>query len=180
MLDPFLFSEKVRLLAPSEIKNTMLGLLTIVALIVAFFVQPIVGRWSDATRTRWGQRAPYLVVGAAGVTLSLGLVVLADSLWMLIVGVMLVAGFSNTAQVAWQALVPDQVPENQHGTAAGYKTVLEMFGGVLGVGLTGWLLAQGNLFGPPLVAMCLFFTVLPITLYFLYRSPARSKPKPKT
>ncbi|MCB0209547.1 MAG: MFS transporter [Anaerolineae bacterium] len=175
MLDPFLFTEKVRLLAPSEIKNTMLGLLTIAALGVAFFTQPIVGRWSDASHSRRGQRAPYLTAGAIGVALCLGLVVWANALWLLIIGVMLVSGFSNTAQSAWHALIPDQVPKNQHGTAAGYKTVLEMIGGVLGVGLTGWLLAQGHLFGPPLVAIGLFFTVLLITLFLLYHSPTNTR-----
>ncbi|MCB9076289.1 MAG: MFS transporter [Anaerolineaceae bacterium] len=176
MLDPFFYSEKIRLLAPPEIKNTMLGLLTIVALAVAFLVQPVIGRWSDRAHSRWGRRAPYLAIGAVGVALALGLVVTATSLWLLIIGVMLVSAFSNTAQAAWHALVPDQVPEAQHGAAAGFKTVLEMIGGVAGAGLTGLLLARGQLLGPPLLAISLFLMVLAATLLALRGSSSPAGP----
>lgn len=179
MLDPFFYNEKIRLLAPPEIKNTMLGLLTIVALAVAFFVQPIIGRWSDRTRSRWGRRAPYLVLGTMGVALALWLVVAAASLWLLVIGVMLVSASSNTAQAAWHALTPDQVPEAQHGTAAGFKTVLEMIGGVAGAGLAGLLLARGQLLGPPLLAIGLFLTVLTATLLVLRRSASQPGPVPE-
>jgi MFS family permease len=63
ILDPFLYSEKVRLLAPPGIRNTALSFVTIMSLLVAFIAQPMVGRWSDRTRSRWGRRAPYLVGG---------------------------------------------------------------------------------------------------------------------
>ena len=176
MLDPFFYSEKIRLLAPPGIKNTMLGLLTIVALGVAFFVQPVVGRLSDRAHSRWGRRAPYLVLGTVGVALALWLVVTAASLWLLVVGVMLVSAFSNTAQAAWHALTPDQVPESQHGTAAGFKTVLEMIGGVAGAGLAGLLLSRGQFLGPPLLAIGLFFLVLVVTLSALGSSSIQSAP----
>ncbi|MCB0166889.1 MAG: MFS transporter [Anaerolineae bacterium] len=176
MLDPFFYSEKIRLLAPPEIKNTMLGLLTIVSLAVAFFTQPVIGRWSDGTRSRWGRRAPYLALGTMGVTVALGLVVTADALWLLVIGVMLISASSNTAQAAWHALVPDHVPESQHGAAAGFKTVLEMIGGVAGAGLAGLLLARGQLLGPPLLAIGLFFVVLAVTLLALRGSSIPNSP----
>ena len=54
VLDPFTYNEKVRLLAPPDYKNTSLGLLTVMALVVALIVQPLVGQWSDRTDSRWG------------------------------------------------------------------------------------------------------------------------------
>lgn len=146
-LDPFIYNEKVRVLVPSGFRNTALGFITIMALIMALVVQPVVGQWSDRSRSRWGRRGPYLTAGAIGVSLSLLLVVGADGLGVLVIGAMLVSTFSNTTQAAWQALIPDQVPERQHGKAAGIKTILELIGVVAGVTIAGMMLAQGNLWG---------------------------------
>ncbi|MBL1138433.1 MAG: hypothetical protein HND46_24310, partial [Chloroflexi bacterium] len=46
ILDPFIYTEKVRLLAPPALKNSTLSLITITSLVVALFAQPLVGRWS--------------------------------------------------------------------------------------------------------------------------------------
>ena len=176
-LDPFIYNEKVRLLAPPGFRNTALGFITIMALLMALVVQLIVGRWSDQSRSRWGRRQPYLVVGAVGVSFALILVVMADGLTVLVIGAMLVSTFSNTTQAAWQALIPDQVPEQQHGTAAGVKTILELIGVVTGVAIAGMMLSQGNLWGAPLIAIGLFFAILLITLYTLHRSTGSGEPK---
>jgi MFS family permease len=102
-----------------------------------------------------------------GVSFSLVFIVLADSLWLLVVGVMFLSAFSNTTQGAWQALVPDQVPQSQRGTAAGIKTILELVGIVAGVAVVGTALARGYLWGAPLVAMALFGIILVVTLFTL-------------
>jgi MFS family permease len=173
MLDPFIYNEKVRVLAPAGFKNSALGILTIMALLVALLAQPLIGQWSDRTRNRWGRRIPYLTAGAVGLSLSLVLVVISDSLWFLLIAAMLVSACSNTTQVAWQALIPDQVPETQRGLAAGIKTIWELVGVVSGVAVAGFLLAQGNLWGPPVVAVSLFFIILVITTYTLRHATSR-------
>ena len=96
ILDPFVYSEKVRLLVPPAFKNTALGGLTILALLLALLTQPLVGQLSDRTRGRWGARIPYLILGAAGLSGALAVVVLADSFVLLILGALLVSGFANT------------------------------------------------------------------------------------
>ncbi len=176
ILDPFIFNEKVRLLAPAGLRNTALGGITIMALLVALLVQPLVGQWSDRTRSRWGKRAPYLTVGVVGLSFALALIVAADTLWLLVIAAMLFSTFSNTTQSTWQALIPDHVPEIQHGTAAGVKTVLELIGIVSGVALVGYTMARGNLWGAPLIAAILFFVILVITLSMLRKSPAAAEP----
>jgi len=178
-LDPFIYNEKVRLLAPLGYRNTALGVITIMALLMALVVQPVVGRWSDQSQSRWGRRQPYLVAGAVGVSLALILVIVADGLGVLVIGAMLVSTFSNTTQSAWQALIPDRVPEQQHGTAAGIKTILELIGVVTGVAVAGMMLAQGILWGAPLIAIGLFFTILLITLYTLHHSTSSLEPTKK-
>lgn len=171
ILDPFIYTEKVRLLAPPALKNSTLSLITITTLLVAFFVQPLVGQWSDRSQTRWGRRFPFLLAGVIGLTLALVLVVSTDSLWLLLVAVALVSLSSNTVQGPWQALVPDRVPAAQHGTMAGLKTVLESIGVVIGVGLAGFTLAGGNLWAAPLLVIGLLWLILWLTSLLL-RTPA--------
>ncbi|RME97219.1 MAG: MFS transporter, partial [Chloroflexi bacterium] len=170
-LDPFIFSEKVRLLAPPSMKNTLLGFITILALLTALMVQPLVGQWSDHTRSRWGKRAPYLAAGVVGLSFALALIVLADSLWLLILGTVLMSMFANTTQAAWQALIPDHIPVFQHGTAAGAKTVLELTGVVAGIAVVGYFLSQGNVWASPLVTSLLFFVILAVTLAVIHGRP---------
>src|SRR4030042_3956133 len=46
-------------------KNTYLGLLTFIGLILAMLVQPIAGAISDRSASGWGRRRPYILLGAA-------------------------------------------------------------------------------------------------------------------
>ncbi|HXV98521.1 MAG TPA: MFS transporter, partial [Anaerolineae bacterium] len=103
ILDPFFYTEKVRLLAPPALKNSTLSLITITTLVVALFVQPLVGQWSDRTQTRWGRRIPFLLAGVLGLTFTLTLAAAADKLWLLILAAALISISSNTVQGPWQA-----------------------------------------------------------------------------
>ncbi len=172
-LDPFIYNEKVRLLAPAGFKNTTLGFITIMALIVALAAQPIVGQWSDRTESHWGKRIPFLTVGVIGLSLTLTLVIIADTLWLLVIAAMLVSCFSNTIQAAWQALIPDYVSEFQRGKAAGIKTVMEIIGIVAGVVTVGYFMSQGNLWGTPLMAIALSVVILGITFFTLKDIPPK-------
>lgn len=177
ILDPFIYTEKVRQIAPATLKNTVLSFITIMALIVALVIQPLVGRWSDRTYSRRGKRTPYLTGGVIGLSLALVLIVVADSWWLLIIAAMVTSASSNTIQGVWQALIPDQVPQSQRGTAAGIKTLLELIGIVAGVALVGITLVRGNLWGAPLAAIGLFAAILLITLFTLWRM-GRSADRP--
>jgi MFS family permease len=174
ILDPFIYTEKVRLLAPQALKNSTLSLITITTLLVALFAQPLVGQWSDRTQSRWGRRVPFLVAGVIGLSFALTLIIAADKLWLLLLAVALASISSNTIQAAWHALVPDRVPRTQHGTMAGIKTILESTGAVMGIGLAGLTLGQGQLWTAPLIVISLLWLVLWLTLQTLHRVPAAS------
>lgn len=171
ILDPYLYSEKIRLLALPAFKNTLLSVITIAALAVAFFVQPLIGQWSDRTHSRLGRRFPYLLMGVAGMSLALILVVTAQSVWLLLGAALLVAFFSNSLQGPWQALVPDRVPESQHGATAGLKTLLEALGAAGGVALAGFTLSQGLLWAAPLTGIGLYWLLLLLTGLTLHQTP---------
>ncbi|HEX9067195.1 MAG TPA: MFS transporter, partial [Ktedonobacterales bacterium] len=136
--------------------NTPLTLALVVApgLIVALISNPLFGLLSDRTRSRFGRRMPYIVVGTLlniGALLlmayapGLGVVghsgnTLAPSLLILMGALMLTQLTSNAAQAPFHALLPDIVPEAQRGLASGIMGFAQLFGtigGVLGTSLLG-------------------------------------------
>ncbi len=56
--------------APEDFKNTYLGVLSLVGLIVAMVIQPLAGHISDDTTSHWGRRVPYVVAGSLLACLS--------------------------------------------------------------------------------------------------------------
>ena len=167
VLDPLIYSEKTRQLAPPGLKNSALSLITIMALLVALIAQPVIGRWSDRTQSRWGRRIPFLSGGVLGLSLALLAIAWADNLFLLILAAMVASGASNTIQSAWQALVPDYVPIFQRGAAAAIKTLLEAAGAIIGLTVAGLAITQSNLALAPLSGIALFSLILLITLYTL-------------
>ena len=170
--DPPLMTFKVRQLAPN-LPNTTLGILGFIGLLVAMAVQPIVGVFSDRAKTKLGRRLPFLIGGAALIAASLFLLALAPTLWVLLLGVILIQFSSNILQGPWQALLPDLVPESQRGTASSLKAVMDIIATVVAGAVAGILLGTTGqkLFGDyaiyvtaaaPVVVFILFVTLTAI------------------
>lgn len=143
-LGPLILPEKVAQFVPAEVKNTYLGDLAALGLVVAALWQPFVGRLSDRTRSHWGRRKPYLLVGTLGVVGFLALLGAAPSYGALLLSVLLLQAASNTVHGPFQALLPDLVPDRDKGTAAGVKGLLELLGLVLGALVAGKLVFGQN------------------------------------
>ena len=139
--DPPLMTYKVRQLAPN-LPNTTLGFLGFLGLLVAMVVQPIIGVFSDRARTKLGRRLPFIIGGAVLIAASLFLLAVAPTLWVLVLGVILIQFSSNILQGPWQALIPDLVPESQHGTASSLKAVMDIIATVVAGAVAGILLGN--------------------------------------
>jgi len=126
-------------------KNTYLGLLTFIGMIVAMVIQPGVGTISDRTRSSWGRRRPYILFGSVLAVAFLPGIGLAGSYTSILIVYCLLQISCNTAQAAYQAFIPEFLPENKRGLASGLKSLLEILGGVALVRLTAYLM--GNYFG---------------------------------
>ena len=169
--DPPLMTFKVRQL--TDLPNTALGFLGFVGLLVAMIVQPIVGVFSDRAKTKLGRRLPFIMGGAVLIAASLFLLALAPNLWVLLLGVIFIQFSSNILQGPWQALIPDLVPESQHGTASSLKAVMDIIATVVAGAVAGILLGTTGqkLFGDyaiyvtaaaPVVVFILFVTLTAI------------------
>src|SRR5690242_7379310 len=111
-------------LATYALRPELIGLLANERSFVGAFVQPIVGRLSDRTRTRLGRRRPYFLAGIPLMGLALLILALHPDFWVML-GIMTIAAFFLS--IAWDpymAFMADLFPSEQRGRV----------GGLIGVG----------------------------------------------
>jgi len=121
-----------------------LSWLLIGASIISLFMPPIIGTLSDQTPGGFGRRRP-LWIGGLLVVLSTPLLIGAGSMVIFLVGLSLLLLGKNILTPAYQSLVPDRVPGEQRGEAAGYIGTMTLLGNVVGLGLAAWLLGGMSL-----------------------------------
>ncbi|MFB7739433.1 MFS transporter [Streptomyces sp. NPDC056112] len=105
---------RVSVLDP-ENQTTSYSIIAGVGALVAVIANPVFGRLSDRTRSRWGRRRPWIVVGLLGTTAGAALIALTSSLTLLVAGWMIMQCFVNAAVAGMLAIVADRFPERQHG-----------------------------------------------------------------
>lgn len=135
----------------------LFGLIWLAGPVTGMIVQPIIGAMSDSTETRFGRRRPYLLAGAllAAVALWLfpqsgaiasnlssilhinlpawtGLFIAAVMIWVIDACV-------NAAQGPYRALIPDNVPVEQHSIANSYLSFAIGLGSVIAAGTAPFL-----------------------------------------
>lgn len=111
---------------PDTQKNTWLGMLTFIGLIVAMIVQPLSGALSDGWHSRWGRRRPLIVIGTLFDLVFLTILGRAGGLTWLFIGYIGLQFSSNIAHGPMQGLLPDHVPQSQLGVASSLKTLMDM------------------------------------------------------
>lgn len=124
---------RIQDIAPEGFKNTYLGIMTAVGLVLAMATQPVAGVMSDYSRIGWGRRRPYILLGSTLVILLLPGVGLFSTYAGIFAVYCLLQVASNLSQGAHQGLLPDLVPPANRGRASAIKTILETAGGAAGV-----------------------------------------------
>jgi len=129
-----LLAQQAEAVSPHS-KEALLGLVTGIGAFVSMTCNPLFGALSDRTGSRFGRRAPWVVVGAtvgAG-----GLVTLSGShvVGLMILGWALVQGGVNASYAAIMAAIPDQVPRRQRGVVGGWVALAQTLGAMCGVAL---------------------------------------------
>jgi len=125
---------------PDAKKNTYLGLLTFLGLILAMIIQPISGALSDGWKSRFGRRRPLIVFGTLFDFVFLSILAWSGGLVWLFVGYIGLQLSSNIAHGPLQGLLPDRVPREQLGVASSFKNFMDMLSLVIASLLAGRLL----------------------------------------
>jgi MFS family permease len=177
------YSGLVAVLLPNQVaaidpeqKVANLAIVSTVSFVFTLFAQPIVGAFSDRTRSRLGRRAPWMIIGAAaGAIFLMGLGGLGSIVWIAIFWVIIQVSL-NALQGPLSAIVPDRFPRSRRGVASAMVGVGTMAGGTIGV------LVAGNLAGNVGVGYTAFgIGVLVVTLLFvLLNRDFSTKDAPRT
>ena len=136
--------------SPESLKNTYLGVLGIGGLIVAALVQPVVGRYSDKTRSPLGRRVPYLLWGCVMVSAGLVGIGLAPSYGVLLLVWLFIQASLNIGYGPYQALIRDLVPTGRIGVASSIKILSEVVGSTLLIVTAGVLIQRTG--GPEFIS----------------------------
>jgi MFS family permease len=139
LVTPLAISLSIRVaqLAPGQ--EQYLGYLTGVGGLVPLLTGPLMGTWSDRTRSRLGRRRPFIIGGMLLGVVSLIVMALAPSILVLGAGWVLAQfGWGSTlgALLSSQA---DRLPEEQRGKVAGLCGFAALVAPVVGVMLAGTL-----------------------------------------
>jgi MFS family permease len=159
-------------LAPREHVAILAALATLVNLVVAI-VPPIAGALSDRARRRGGDRRRETALALAVDVVALAGMALAASIGELGAALVAATAAMAAAQAIYQVLLPEVVPRNAWGTAAGTRGAMTLIGTVLG------LLAAG-LLPPPLAlgAMALAVSLTAVSLLAIPTAPPSVPPAP--
>jgi MFS family permease len=156
---------KVNSLVGIKQAPSSLALVAGIGALVAMVGNPFFGRMSDRTASRLGMRRPWMVTGLAVGSVGIGIVALAPSIPVVLVGWCTAQLFFNALLVTMVAVLPDQVPSVQRGLISGVLGVCTPIASVCGTFVVklfaGSLLAM---FLAPCAIGGLFVLIFTVTL----------------
>ncbi|KJL36764.1 MFS transporter [Microbacterium azadirachtae] len=160
----------IAILLPSQIavldpahKVQNLAIVTTTSFVFTLFAQPLAGAFSDRTRSRFGRRAPWMVMGAlVGGILLFGMGSLQDVFWITVFWVAIQVAL-NFLQAPLTTITADRFPRAKRGGASamiGLGTQLGMTVGVMIAAALGAQIGIGySVFGIAVIVVTVLFVV---------------------
>ncbi|MCI0158049.1 MFS transporter [Leifsonia shinshuensis] len=148
------------------------GVLASVGALAAAIGNPVFGSLSDRTRSRFGRRAPWLLISAVIAVLLLALLGgMTELFWLAAayVGVMLTM---SAFQAVITAVMPDRVPENRRGLASSVMGIAATVGVIYGLNVAPFFVDRPVLAYLVISALLIVGTLL---LVFLAPDPTAGR-----
>ena len=143
-------------------KAGSLSLILGVGALFALLANPVFGKLSDRTRSRFGMRRPWLIAGVVAGTIGLLIIAFAPSIPLVLVGWCVAQAGFNALLAVVIAILPDQVPEGQRGVVSGVLGMCQFVAIVVGTFLAQALI--GSVFwmfmAPAVVALITVFILV--------------------
>jgi len=156
--------------------TTLIGLIMTIDNIFGVVFQPLLGKMSDKTRTRFGRRMPYIFIGLPICAAAFTMIPYMSSLWSL----MLVLIIFTFVMSVWRspviALMPDLTPGALRSQANGIVNLMGGVGAVIaflfgGILFNYWLSRTGNGFPLPFMMTSVMMILALAVLAFFVREP---------
>ena len=179
-LHPLVLPAMLAALVPTDRKNTYLGLLTFVGLIIAMLAQPIAGATSDRWLSRFGRRRPLMLLGTVFALVFLLMLGWAGGLPWVFVGYVGLQFSTNTAQGPLQGLLRDRVLPDQLGAASSIKVFLDLASLVAASLICGRLTStgRGGQTATFIVIGVLLIATAAVTILGTHEEPTRTRIQP--
>lgn len=155
---------KVREITGPDGQAAALGLVAGVGALFALVANPVVGRLSDRTTSRWGQRRPWIIGGVLVGLIALVIIGTATNVWLLLIGWCLAQVGFNATMSAMSATIPDQVPEARRGAVSGVAAIASPIAVLVGIGAYNVLPFGVIAFAAPGVVAVVLAVVFALTL----------------
>jgi MFS family permease len=145
-------------------KTASLSLVLGVGALFALIANPLVGKLSDRTTSRFGRRRPWLISGVLGGFIGLALIAFVPSIPVILIGWIITQTAFNASLATLQATVPDQVPPAQRGKVSAALGVALTLSIVVSLTLASQIPGEGAQFLAPAVLAILFVGYFALTL----------------
>lgn len=153
--------------------TTLIGFIMTFDNIFGVIFQPLFGNLSDKTRTRFGRRMPYILIGIPVCAATFTLIPRMGNLWSLM-AVLIIFTFTMSA---WRspvvALMPDITPGKFRSQANGIVNLMGGVGSLLAFAGGGFLFKLGGFPLPFLMSAILMVAAL-LVLVFFVREPKQA------
>ena len=153
--------------------TTIIGFIMTIDNIFGVIFQPVFGRLSDKTRTRFGRRMPYIFIGLPICAVAFTLIPRMDSLFSLM-AVLIIFTFVMSA---WRspvvALMPDITPGPMRSQANGIVNLMGGVGSVIAFLAGGLLFKAGGFSLPFLMSAIVMLAALAVLALFV-REPKQA------
>ncbi|KRA25046.1 hypothetical protein ASD65_11880 [Microbacterium sp. Root61] len=150
-----------------------LGMIMGVGALFALLANPLAGRLSDRTTSRWGMRRPWILGGSLVGLGGFIIIGAASSVWVVLIAWCLVQAAMNSVLAAANATLPDQVPAGNRGKVSGIVGITTPIGILSGSFLVNFISDDFARFVVPAVIA----TVLAV-LFVLVLKDRRLEEKP--
>jgi MFS family permease len=137
--------------------------------------QPIAGQVSDRTRSRFGRRAPWIIIGSLAGGLALVGLAFAGTFVGILIAMTLVQITFNFAQGPLSAVMPDRVPIARRGTFSALSGIGLMVG-ALGGSIIGSMFLHSIALGYVIFAV---FSLVTLSLFVILNPDYSSKELPR-
>jgi len=159
--------------------TALIGFIMTIDNIFGVIFQPLFGKMSDNTRTRFGRRMPYIFIGLPICALAFVMIPYMGSLWSLMLVLIIFTFVMSVWRAPAVALMPDLVPGPLRSQANGIVNLMGGIGAVLAFLLGGflfnyWLGKTGNGFPLPFIMGAVMMLFALAMLAFFVREPKQA------
>ncbi|MGK9146091.1 MFS transporter [Plantibacter flavus] len=137
LIVPMVFSMAVRLTELAPDSEQVLGFILGAGAVCSLVAAPLTGIVSDRTRTRWGRRKPFAVLGIVIGLAAVPVFAFGPNLVVLGLGWMLTSVAWGTTGASIGNLLADRLPERQRGQVSGLVNLAGQVSPVLGILVAG-------------------------------------------